>query len=209
MRILIADDHAVFRRGLKEILQEKFSKLTFGEAGDAADTLQRVWKETWDILVLDLSMPGRSGLDILGEIHKARPKLPVLVLSAHPEEQFGVRVLKAGAAGYITKLKAPMELAAAVQKVLEGGRYVSPSLAEKLAEAAANPSEQALHETLSDREFQVLQLIGAGRSVKEIAGELNLSEQTVSTYRTRLLQKTRLKTTADLIRYAIENKLIE
>src|SRR6266851_8022500 len=172
MRILIADDHAVVRRGLRQILADEFKKAVFGEARNAQEALDLVWKDNWDVVVLDITMPGRSGLEVLREIKKSRPKLPVLVLSMHPENQFAVRVLKRGAAGYMTKESAPGELVGAIKKVLEGGRYVSPSLAEKLATyLSSDQQKKAPQETLSDREFQVLRLIASGKMVSEIARE--------------------------------------
>ncbi len=181
MRILLADDHAVVRHGLKQILADEFERATFGEARNAQEALNLVWKEPWDVAVLDITMPGRSGLEVLREIKKSRPKLPVLVLSMHPENQFAVRVLKRGASGYMTKESAPGELVGAIKKVLEGGRYVSPSLAEKLATYLSSDQQKPPQELLSDREFQVLRLIASGKIVSEIARELSLSVKTIST----------------------------
>src|SRR3954464_13083981 len=172
MRILLADDHAVVRHGLKQILAEEFQRSTFGEARNAQEALDLVWKEDWDVVVLDITMPGRSGLEVLREIKKSRPKVPVLVLSMHPENQFAVRVLKRGASGYMTKESAPEELVGAVKKVLAGGRYVSTSLAEKLATYLSSDNQKP-QELLSDREFQVLRLIASGKIVSEIARELS------------------------------------
>ncbi|MGB7845722.1 MAG: response regulator transcription factor [Candidatus Acidiferrum sp.] len=209
MRILIADDHAVFRRGLKETLAEAFSKVTFGEAKSAQETLECVRASDWDVLILDVSMPGKSGLDILGDIKRWRPRLPILFLSMHPEEQYARRVLKSGASGYLTKESVPEELKLAVRKIVAGGRYVSAALAEKLAYDLRKGADKPVHELLSDREFQVLRSIASGKSVKQIAEELSLSVKTVSTYRTRILEKTGLKTTADLIRYALREQLVD
>lgn len=209
MRILIADDHAVFRRGLKETLGEEFSKVTFGEARTAQETLECVRRSSWDILILDISMPGKSGLDIFTDIKRFQPRLPVLFLSMHSEEQYARRVLKSGAAGYMTKESVPEELKAAVRKIVAGGRYVSTSLAEQLAYDLRKGADAPIHELLSDREFQVLRMIASGKSVKEIAGELALSVKTVSTYRSRVLDKTGMKTTAELIRYALQQQLID
>src|SRR5438309_9792068 len=156
MRILIADDHAVVRHGLKQILADEFKRAEFGEARNGQEVLNRVWKERWDVIVLDITMPGRGGLEVLKEIKKSKPKIPVLVLSMHPEDQFAVRVLKAGASGYMTKESAPEELVGAVKKVLAGGRYVSPALAEKMASYLAIDTPNPPHERLSDREFVVL-----------------------------------------------------
>src|SRR4030095_1501106 len=167
MRILLADDHAVVRHGLKQILADEFKRAAFGEARNAQEALDRVWKATWHVVVLDITMPGRSGLEVLREIKRSRPKLPVLVLSMHPENQFAVRVLKSGAAGYMTKESAPEELVGAIKKVLAGGRYVSPSLAEKLATYLSADGQKSPQETLSDREFQVLRLIAQGKTVSD------------------------------------------
>src|SRR6476660_2270727 len=186
MRILLADDNAVVRHGLRQILAEEVKKATFGEARNAQEALSRIWKDHWDVVVLDITMPGRSGLEVLREIRKSKPKLPVLVLSMHPENQFAVRVLKRGASGYMTKESAPEELVGAIKKVLAGGRYVSTSLAEKLATYLSSDNNKPPQELLSDREFQVLRLIASGKIVSEIAKELSLSVKTISTYRTRL-----------------------
>jgi DNA-binding NarL/FixJ family response regulator len=209
MRILLADDHTVVRHGLKQILAEEFKKAVFGEARNAQEALDLVWKENWDIAILDITMPGRSGLQVLREIKKSKPKLPVLVLSMHPENQFAVRVLKRGAAGYMTKESASAELVGAVRKVLAGGRYVSNSLAEKLATYLANDNQKPAQELLSDREFQVLRLIASGKIVSEIARELSLSVKTISTYRTRILEKMGLRNNAELMHYAMQHQLVQ
>lgn len=209
MKILLADDHAVVRHGLKQILAEKFKRAAFGEARNAQEALDLVWKESWDVVVLDITMPGRSGLEVLREIKKSRPKLPVLVLSMHPENQFAVRVLKRGAAGYMTKESAPEELVGAIQKVVAGGRYVSNALAERLAIYLAVDTQKPAQELLSDREFQVLQLIASGKIVSEIAQELSLSVKTISTYRTRILEKMGLRNNAELMHYAMQHQLVE
>jgi DNA-binding NarL/FixJ family response regulator len=182
MRILIADDHAVVRHGLRQILTSAFKHSVFGEAANSQEALDRVWKEPWDIVILDLTMPGRSGLEVLKEIKQARPKLPVLILSMHPEDQFAVRLLKAGASGYMTKESAPEELVGAVNKAVAGGRYVSVRLAEKLASLIVHDTTAAPHECLSDREFLILRLIASGKTVSAIARDLSLSVKTVSTY---------------------------
>lgn len=209
MRVLIADDHAVVRQGLKQILGDTPEMLVAGEATNGQEVLDKVRAETWDVVVLDISMPDRSGLDILKQLRSERPKLPVLVLSMYSEDQYALRVLKAGASGYLTKDSAADELVKAIRKVVSGGRYVSPLLAEKLAFEIGGDSSRLPHESLSDREFQVLRLIAAGKSVKEIAAELGLSVKTVSTYRARMLEKMKLGTTAELIHYAIQNRLID
>jgi two-component system invasion response regulator UvrY len=208
MRILIADDHAVVRQGLKQILAGAFKRASFGEAANSQQALERVLKEHWDIVILDLTMPGRSGLEVLMEIKRAHPTMPVLMLSMHPEDQFAVRVLKAGAAGYMTKESAPDELVGAVRKALAGGRYVSAALAEKMASLIANDAGAAPHESLSDREFLILGMIASGKSVSIIARELSLSVKTISTYRARLLEKMGMTNNAQLVHYAFQNHLV-
>ena len=208
MRILLADDHAVVRHGLKQILTDAFKRATYGEARNAQEALDLIWKQDWDVVVLDITMPGRSGLDVLREIKKSKPRLPVLVLSMHPENQFAVRVLKSGASGYMTKESAPDELVGAVKKVLAGGRYVSNALAENLA-ASLSVSQKAPQEKLSDREFQVLRLIASGKMITDIARELSLSVKTISTYRSRILEKMDMKNNAELMHYAIQHRLVE
>lgn len=207
MRVLIADDHAVVRRGLKQILLDEYGALEVGEAGDAHETLRLAREEPWDIVVLDISMPGRSGLEVLKELKQTRPRLPVLILTTHPEEQYAVRVLKAGAAGYMTKESAPEHLVEAVRKVTAGGMYITPTLADLLVTQITG-AERPPHENLSDREFQVLRMIASGKTVGQIAEELSLSSNTVSTYRVRVLEKMRMKTNAELTHYAISNGLV-
>jgi len=209
MKVLIADDHAVFRRGLRETLAEAFSRVTFGEAKTAQETLEHARRQDWDVVILDISMPGKSGLDILDELKRSRPKLPILLLTMHPEEQFARRALRAGVAGYLTKESVPEELKEAVKKVAAGGRYVSATLAEKLAVDLREGGDTPIHELLSAREFQVLRMIASGKSVKEIAEEISLSVKTVSTYRARILVKTGMKTNAELIRYALQAQLVD
>jgi DNA-binding NarL/FixJ family response regulator len=194
---------------LKQILADEFKRAIFGEARNAQEALDLVWKEHWDVVVLDITMPGRSGLEVLREIKKSKPRVPVLVLSMHPENQFAVRVLKRGASGYMTKESAADELVGAIKKVLAGGRYVSTSLAEKLATYLAADDSKAPQELLSDREFQVLRLIASGKIVSEIAKELSLSVKTISTYRTRILEKMRLRNNAELMHYAMQHQLVE
>ncbi len=203
----MADDHAVVRHGLKQILTDAFKRATYGEARNAQEALDLVWKQDWDVVVLDITMPGRSGLDVLREIKQFKPRLPVLVLSVHPENQFAVRVLKSGASGYMTKESAPDELVGAVKKVLAGGHYVSNSLAENLA-LSLSANQKAPQEKLSDREFQVLRLIASGKMVTDIARELSLSVKTISTYRSRVLEKMGMKNNAELMHYAIEHRLV-
>ena len=209
MRVLIADDHAVFRRGLKETIGEAFPKVTFGEAKTAQETVSLVRRQDWEIVIQDISMPGISGLDILDDVRRLRPKLPVLFLSMHPEEQYARRALRSGAAGYLTKDSIPDELKDAVRRILTGGRYVSATLAEKLAFDLRRGAETPVHELLSSREFQVLRMIASGKTVKQIADEISLSVKTVSTYRARILEKTGMKTTAELIRYAFQAQLVD
>jgi two-component system invasion response regulator UvrY len=208
MRILITDDHAVVRQGLKQILAEEFKRAEFGEASNVQEAIDKVWKEPWDVVVLDITMPGRSGLEVLKEIKKSRPKLPVLMLSMHPEDQFAVRLLKIGASGYMTKESAPQELVGAVKKVVAGGRYVSAALAEKMASYLAVDVQTPPHERLSDREFLVLRLIASGKTPTAIAKDLGLSVKTISTYRMRILEKMTMANNAELTHYAIQNQLV-
>lgn len=210
IRVLIVDDHALIRRGLKQVLQEGLGAVTIGEAQDAREALDQVMKHTWDVVVMDITMPpGRSGLDILRDIKLAHPDLPVLILSMHPEDQFAVRVLKSGASGFIPKESAPEELIKAIRKVIGGGRYVTAALAEKMAFDLALPSDKPRHEALSDREFQVLRMIASGKPVGQIAEELHLSVKTISTYRARVLEKMRMQNNAELTHYAIKHKLVD
>jgi len=209
IRVLIADDHAILRRGLIEILVRELAGATCGEADNAEQLLAQVQSRNWDVVILDINMPGRSGIDVLGDLKRVRPKLPVLVLSMYPEDQYGKRLLKAGASGYLNKESAPEELIKAIRKVLAGGRYVSSGLAEKLALDLNENAGRPVHETLSDREFEVLRMIGSGKTVSQVAEELHLSVTTVSTYRTRILEKMNMTTTAELIHYALRNKLVE
>ena len=209
LRVLLADDHAVVRQGLRQILTEIPEVGAVGEASNGEDALGMVRAEHWDVLVLDMSMPGRGGLDVLKDVHRERPQTKVLVLSMHPEDQFAVRLLKAGASGYLTKETAPAELVTAVRKILTGGKYISSTLAEKLAFDMDRDADKPLHEALSDREFQVLRMMAAGHTVQQIADELLLSAKTISTYRARILEKLNLKSNAEMIHYAINNRLIE
>ncbi len=209
IRILIADDHAIVRQGLRQTVAGQLDMIVAGEAQNAHETLKLVRGQEWDVVVLDITMPGRSGLDLLIELKRERPNLPILILSMHSEEQFAVRALKARASGYITKQSAPKELIEAIRKVHRGGKYVSPSLAESLAFELGDGDGKSAHEKLSDREYQILRMIAKGRTPKEIAAELNLSEKTVGTYRMRLLEKMNMKRNAELIRYALENRLVD
>jgi len=209
IKVLIADDHPIVRQGLRQILAGTPDMEVAGEAVNGQEALDQVRVGGWDMLVLDMTMPGRSGFDILKELKHEQPHLPVLVLSMHAEEQFAVRVLKAGASGYLTKENAPEELVKAIRKVVSGGKYVSPGLAENLAISLDTGSDRPRHESLSDREFQVMRLMASGKTLAEIADTLSLSAKTVSTYRTRLLEKLNLKTNAELVRYVIDNGLVE
>lgn len=208
IRILIADDHAIVREGLKQILADSPDMVVAGEAGSGQDLLQKIGTARWDVIVLDLSLPDRSGLDLLKQVNSLYPELPVLVLTIHAEEQYAVRALRAGASGFLTKDSAPDQLVTALQKVIQGGKYLSPALAEKLAIDLATSSDQPPHHLLSDREFQVLCLMASGKTPTEIAGELCLSVKTVSTHRTRILRKMGMRSNADLIRYALVNRLV-
>lgn len=208
LKVLIADDHTVVRRGLRQILLEGFPNAYVEEVPDAEELIKRIINGEWDLVISDLSMPGRSGLEALQQIKQIQPKLPVLILSIHPEEQYAIRVLKAGASGYLSKDMAPDELVIAVQKVMLGKKYITDTIAEKLATVLGNDSDKAPHEALSDREFTVLKLLASGKSVSEIAESMFLSVTTVSTYRTRLMNKMNMKNNADLTLYAIENKLL-
>jgi two-component system, NarL family, invasion response regulator UvrY len=209
IRVLITDDHAIFRRGLREILVRALKDVICSEAENAHQVLFQVQTRNWDLVILDITMAGRSGLDVLYDLVRMKPKLPVLILSMHPEDQYGARVLKAGAAGYVMKGSTPEELIKAVHKVLGGGHYVSPALAEKLAVNLRGETEHAPHEGLSGREFEIFRMIGYGKTVGQIAEELHLSITTVSTYRARILKKMNIGTNADIIRYALHNHLVD
>jgi DNA-binding NarL/FixJ family response regulator len=208
LKILIVDDHAVVRQGLKHILAQEWAGALFAEAQNVAQLLPLFRKEEWDVVLLDINMPGRSGFDVLRDLRQEKPHIPVLVLSGHPEDQYAVRVLKAGASGYLPKETAPDELIKAIRKVLEGGKYVSATLAEQLAFGLGRVDEKAPHETLSDREYQVLCLLASGKTTTQIADELMLSVKTISTFRTRVLAKMNMKTNAELTHYAIQNNLV-
>ena len=209
INILIADDHTIVRKGLKQILAETQDMVVAGEASNGFEVMEKVKNNHYDVLLLDISMPGKSGLDILRELKTESPKLPVLVLSMYPEEQYAVRVLRAGASGYLTKESAPDELVVALRKVAQGKKYVSPSLAEKLAVDLEVDASKPVHEMLSDREYQVLCMIASGKTVGEIAEKLSLSAKTISTYRARILEKMNMKNNAELTHYAIQSKLVD
>jgi two-component system, NarL family, invasion response regulator UvrY len=210
IKVLVSDDHAVLRAGVKEILTHGFQNIVCGEAADAEQIFASIQGHDWDMVILDLNMPGRSGVDVLRELKRLRPMLPVLVLSMHPEDQYGKRLLRAGASGYLNKDVAPEELIKAVRKVIAGGRYVSAALAEKLAfDLSEKDAGRAGHENLSEREFEVLRLIASGKTVSEIAEQIHLSVPTVSTYRARILSKLNMTTTAELMRYGLENRIVD
>ncbi len=208
-KILLVDDHEVVRDGIKKIFDEQPETIVFGQAGTAVEALVLARDEDWDVVVLDLSLGARSGLEVLKELNQIRPRLPVLILSMHSEEQYARRAFKGGAAGYITKDSPRTELLKAIKKVSKGGRYLSPTLAETLVFDIERGTDRPPHAALSDREFEVMKLIASGRKVTEIAGILSLSDKTISTYRARILEKMNIKTNAEIIRYAIQNKLVD
>jgi DNA-binding NarL/FixJ family response regulator len=208
-RILVVDDHEVVRDGVKRLFEEQTETTAFGDASTAPEALQLISGHDWDIVVLDLSLGGKSGLDLLKELKQLRPRLPVLILSMHSEEQYARRAFTAGAAGYITKDSSGAELSKAIDKVIKGGKYVSPALAEKLITYLEKGANTAPQDTLSDREFQVMRMIASGKTVSEIARLLTLSDKTISTYRARILEKMGMKTNAELTHYAIQNGLVE
>lgn len=209
IKILIADDHTIVRKGLKQIVMETSDMVIAGEAKNGHEVLNMVFKNNYDVVVLDITMPGINGLDVLKQLKSQRPELPVLVLTMHPEEQYAVRVLRAGASGYLTKESASDELITAIRKVSVGRKYVSPSLAEKLVFELEVDTVKPLHEILSDREYQVMCMIAGGKQIKQIAEELYLSKKTISTYRSRILEKMKMKNNAEITRYAIKNKLVD
>ncbi len=207
MKILIVDDHAVVHHGLRRILDDELEGTTFGDARDSQQAIDFVRREHWDVVILDIGIPGRGGLEVLKEIRAEFPKLPVIIFSMHPEEQFATRALKAGASGYLVKESAPDQMMVAIRKVLTGGRYVSPALAEQLATGLSRDASIEPHQILSDREFEVLRMVAAGKSTTAIADQLSLSVKTVSTYRARILEKLQLKTASELVRYAVDHGL--
>jgi two-component system, NarL family, invasion response regulator UvrY len=209
MKVLIADDHAVVRQGLRQILASDPDVEVTGEAKDGGEAIDLARRVDWDVAVLDFSMPGPNGLDLIGEIKREFPKRPVLILSMHPEDAYATRVLKAGGAGYITKESASHELTAAIRKVASGGKYISSTLAEVLALDLAPDSLKPLHESLSDREYRVMWLLASGKQIHQISKEMGISPSTVSTYRTRILKKLKLNTNAELVRYAVSHQLVE
>jgi DNA-binding NarL/FixJ family response regulator len=209
IRILIADDHAIVRHGLRQILSDSSDMSVAGEARNGLQALQLAREAEWDVVLLDVSMPDKNGIDTLKQLKKEFPKLPVLMLSMHPEEHYAIRALKAGASGYLNKQSAPEQLVTAIRQVASGKKYVSPSLAEELANAISEDSEKAPHERLSDREYQTLVLIASGKTLSQIAEELKLSVKTVSVYRARLLEKMKLKNNAELTHYGLKHGLAE
>ena len=209
IKIFIADDHAIVRKGLKQIISETPDMIVSEEADNGLEALDKISENTYDVILLDISMPGKNGLEILRLVRKKKPKLPVLMLSVHSEEQYAVRSLRAGASGYLTKESAPDELIAAIRTISKGGKFVNASLAEKLISELEIYVEKPSHETLSDREYQVMCMSAMGKTLKEIAQELSLSIQTVSTYRTRILEKMDMTSIAEVIRYAVKHGLVE
>ena len=209
INVLIADDHAIVRQGLRQILSETDDLVVAGEADDGVDAMHLARQGEWDVVLLDISMPNRNGIDTLKMLKKEFPRLPVLILSMHEEDLYAVRALKAGASGYLTKKSAPELLVTAIRQVASGHKYVSPTLAVKLADFIAEDSDRPPHETLSDREYQVLCLIAAGRTLTQIAEELNINVKTVSEYRKRVLEKMRLENNAELIHYGLKLGLVE
>jgi two-component system, NarL family, invasion response regulator UvrY len=208
-RILIADDHEFVRRGVRQLLAEEFPKVQIGEAADSPQTLEAARKLGWDLVVLDIDMPGRSGIEVLQDLKRLYPELPVVVLTFHPEKDYALRAFKLGASGYICKNSLSAELLAAVRKALAGGRYVTPSLAEALAATFAGETAAVPHEMLSNRELQVLRMVALGKPLKEIAAELSLSEKTIGTYRMRIARKLDLNTNVEIARYAFRYKLVD
>jgi len=208
IKVLIADDHTLVRKGLKQLLLDTKDIEKVDEARDGKETINKINKKDYDLVLLDISLPGRSGIDVLKQLRLLKPKLPVLILSMHPEEQYAVRSLRAGASGYLTKESAPDELIDAIHKVANGGKYITSSLAERLAGEIGPSTEKLLHETLSDREYQVMCMIASGKTVKDIAEELNLSVKTISTHRARILRKMHMDNNAQLTHYAIKHNLV-
>jgi len=209
IKILIADDHAIVREGLKQIVAEEKDILVAGEAENSEQLMELLKKEKWNLVVLDINMPGKSGLEALKDIKLQYPELPVLILSMFSEDQYGIRAIKAGASGYLKKVSAPTELVTAIRKIVAGGKYINSSLAEKLAEKLGESGKTFLHEKLSDREYQIMCNIALGKTAEEIAQELSLSINTVYTYRNRILEKMSMKSNVELTQYVLSNKLIE
>jgi len=208
IKLLVADDHAIVRKGIEQIIAETTDIVVSAEARNGQEVMEKAAKNIYDLVLLDIAMPGRDGLEVLKELKKLRPKLAVLMLSMYPEEQYAIRALRSGASGYLTKESAPDELISAIRKVSSGGKYISSSLAERIAHKLGNNSDAALHEQLSDREYQIFIKLACGKTLTEIADELVLSVKTISTYRARLLVKMNMKSNAEITRYALENKLV-
>lgn len=208
LRILIADDHAIVRKGLKQVILEEYPSAHITEVADAEDLLKEVIGKEWNVVICDMNMPGRSGLDALNQIKQASPQLPVLIMSMYPEDQYALRVLKAGAAGYLGKDSIHDDIIRAIQTIQLGKKFITPSIAEKLASTLGQDNSLQSHETLSDREFDVFKLLASGKSVSEIAAQLSLSATTVSTYRSRIMEKMGIQSNAGLTRYALEKNLI-
>jgi two-component system, NarL family, invasion response regulator UvrY len=209
IKILIADDHTLFRKGLQHILSEYPDLVVTDEASNGQEVLDKIWHNDYDMVLLDITMPGMTGLEALKQLKNDRPRLPVLVLSMHPEEQYAVRVIRAGASGYLRKESAPDELITAIQRISAGRKYITSSLAERLADDVEPTTEKPLHDTLSDREFEVFRMIAAGKTITQIAEALFLNARTISTYRSRILEKMQMKTNAELIHYAIKHQILE
>jgi two-component system, NarL family, invasion response regulator UvrY len=209
IKILIADDHAIVREGLKQIVTEEKDILVAGEAENANRLMELLEKEKWNLVILDINMPGKSGLEALKDIKELYPHLPVLILSMFSEDQYGLRAIKAGASGYLKKVSAPTELVVAIRKIVSGGKYINSSLAEKLADKFGDTDKAPLHEKLSDREYQIMCNIALGKTAEEIAQELSLSINTVYTYRNRILEKMSMKSNVELTQYVLQNKLAE
>ncbi|TCZ73447.1 response regulator [Flaviaesturariibacter aridisoli] len=208
LRILIADDHPIVRRGLREILQDEYTNAVIVEVSDADAVIVECMRQRWDLVISDISMPGRSGLEMLYQLKEQLPHVPVLMLSVYPEEQYAARVLKAGAVGYLNKDMAPQELVGAVRKVLSGSKYITPTVAEKLLESLRRDGHLMEHEALSDREFEVFRMLASGMGIAGIAEQLKLSSTTISTYRARILTKMGARSNADLVRYAMDHSLL-
>jgi len=209
IRLLIADDHAIFREGLKHILEEHPDIIVADEAKNGQEVLDNIWKREYDMVLLDIGMPGMPAIEVLKKVKNDKPRLPILVLSMYPEEQYAVRVIKAGASGYLTKESAPEELITAIRKITAGRKYITSSVAEKLAAEVEPDAARPAHHTLSDREFEVFRLIASGKTVTQVADALFLSVKTISTYRSRILEKMKMKTNAELMHYALKHHMIE
>lgn len=209
IKILLADDHPIIIKGLKQIIEEEDDMKVTGEAKNGNEALELMRKNDYDIAILDITMPKKTGVEVIEEMKYLKKKIPVLVLSVHPEDQFAMRILKTGAKGYMTKESAPEHIVEAIKKIVNGGKYISPALAEKILSDMNSDRDEAPHETLSNREFQIIIMIASGKTLKEIAKELNLNIKTISTYRQRILEKMNMTSNAELTRYVLDNKLME